>query len=439
MPLDKSRLSISHILNTLWLNWMISYGAITIPLLLGIFLPKLWLPFVCLAEVYLLVAYSRNYDSGRLGGCSLPVEMTIKALTIAAAIMFIVVILCTDWLVPTVIHLKLYNSEIPFVTCLIMFPVVAVLSVATRYMGMGEARSRDCQRRTGFYAGDSLMGTLYYNESKYQVKLLMLLAVLLGAVEYWYYFARYINSDMNEPDRFFFNYMPVAMYVLSACVMWGRYKNLSNLLASIHDKRLGDKDHTLVRYLILCGDNLLLHPDDEMSWDTPAEVQIAHANSLGDRQARDLFEKKTGISDFDIRYCYANEGYASAANIIHYAVFVPQPECVPEDSASQWFNAYMIDSALAANALSPLLANELYRIHTITMAWKTYDRRGRRLYPIKNYRPTFRFADLSHWKVDFDDSSWFDIAHNNEDRPFFRLRKFWMRMTGIFRHNSTVA
>ena len=307
MAIDKSRLSIPHILKTLWLNWMISYGAITLPLLLGIFTPKLWLPFICLAEVYLLSAYSHNREHGRLGADSLPIEMTIKALTLAAAAMFVVVILCTDWLVPTVIHLKLYNSEIPFVTCLVMFPIVAGLCAATVYMGLGAHRTRESQRRTGFYAGDSVMATLYYNESKYQVKLLMMLALLLGGVEYWYYFARYINSDMNAPDRFFFNYMPIVMFLLSAAVMWGRYENLSNLLNTMHSKHLGDKDHTLVRYLILCGNNLLLKADDDMSWDTPAQIQILRTNSLGDRQARTLFAEKTGISDFDLRYCYANE------------------------------------------------------------------------------------------------------------------------------------
>lgn len=439
MAIDKSRLSIPHILKTLWLNWMISYGAITLPLLLGIFTPKLWLPFICLAEVYLLSAYSHNREHGRLGADSLPIEMTIKALTLAAAAMFVVVILCTDWLVPTVIHLKLYNSEIPFVTCLVMFPIVAGLCAATVYMGLGAHRTRESQRRTGFYAGDSVMATLYYNESKYQVKLLMMLALLLGGVEYWYYFARYINSDMNAPDRFFFNYMPIVMFLLSAAVMWGRYENLSNLLNTMHSKHLGDKDLTLVRYLILCGNNLLLKADDDMSWDTPAQIQISRTNSLGDRQARTLFAEKTGISDFDLRYCYANEGYASAANVLHYAVFVPSQEQAPEAPAAQWFNAYMIDTALAANALAPLLANELYRIHTITMAWKTYDREGKRLYPIKHYRPTFHIGDLREWNVDYDDASWFDIAHNNEDRPFFRLRKLWRRMTGVFHRKSTVA
>ncbi|MDE6526139.1 MAG: hypothetical protein K2L75_02695, partial [Muribaculaceae bacterium] len=123
----------------------------------------------------------------------------------------------------------------------------------------------------------------------------------------------------------------------------------------------------------------------------------------------------------------------------HYAAFVPSEESVADLASDQWFNAYMLDTALAANALSPLLANELYRIHTITMAWKTYDRQGKRLYPIKHYRPTFHLGDMRHWAVDYDDASWFDVAHNNEDRAFFRLRRLWMRMTGIFRRDSTVV
>lgn len=64
------------------------------------------------------------------------------------------------------------------------------------------------------------------------------------------------------------------------------------------------------------------------------------------------------------------------------------------------------------------------------MAWKTYDREGKRLYPIKHYRPTFRLRDLKDWDVDYSDTSWFAVAENNQDRPFFRTRKFWRKITG---------
>ena len=70
------------------------------------------------------------------------------------------------------------------------------------------------------------------------------------------------------------------------------------------------------------------------------------------------------------------------------------------------------------------------------MAWKTYDRNGRRLYPIRHYRPTFRLRDLREWTVDYDDQSWFDIAQNNEDRRFFRLRNFWNNITGFLSHKA---
>ena len=84
------------------------------------------------------------------------------------------------------------------------------------------------------------------------------------------------------------------------------------------------------------------------------------------------------------------------------------------------------------NRLSPMLANELVRIHTITMAWKTYDRRGHRLYPIKNYKPIFRLRDFKEWDVDFNDPVWLQISVENEDRPFFRVRRVWRKFLDIF-------
>jgi len=72
----------------------------------------------------------------------------------------------------------------------------------------------------------------------------------------------------------------------------------------------------------------------------------------------------------------------------------------------------------------------------MTMAWKTYDRNGRRLYPIRHYRPTFRLRDMPRWDVDYDDQTWFDVAINNEDHRFFRLRSFWNRLTGVFKRKA---
>lgn len=420
-------------------NWTVGYGAITMPILAGLFLPKVWVTVVCLLAAWALSVYSRSDRSDAFLRSPLIVDIARRALVASAAVMFAVVVLCTDWLVPTVIHLQLYNSEIPFVTCLIVFPCTALMCVGALYFGLGARRSRDNQRRSGLYAGDSIAATLFYRESRYQVLVLLIVSLLLAGVEYWYYFARYINSDMNAPDRFFFNYMPVAMYIISLLFMGGRYASMRGLLMILEARHLDDRESTLVRFLIFRSDDLLLHQSPGMQWDTPAEIVVGRTASVGESQARLYLSQQTGLSDFALRYLYTNEGFGSSPNVIHYAAFVNDDMKEAFASEDQWFNPYMLDSALAANELAPLLANELFRIHTMTMAWKTYTREGMRLYPVKHYRPTFRFRDLRDWTLDYDDALWFDVAHNNEDRSFFHTRRLWHRMTAFASRKPNIS
>lgn len=422
-------------LKALWNNWMMAVGALTLPLFVAIFVPRLWVPFACLIAGYLITSVKRRSES--TGACSMLMNMTDKALYLSALFMFMVVILCTDWLVPTVIHLELYNTELPFITCLVEFPVVIILSVMTLYFGLESRTCRECQRRNGYYAGDSIVATLYYRESKYQIWLLLVLSVMLGAVQYWYYFARYINYNRNSPDLFFFNIMPLSIYVISLVIMAGRYRGMHEMYATFEASNPGGAGSTLVRFLTLCGDELLLRQGDDGRWDTPAIEVIGRTPAIGETQARVSFQALSGVKQFSLRYCYTNEGFARGTNVIHYAAFIPADEKNCFAPENQWFNVHMLDRALASNTLSPYLANELYRIHTMTMAWKTYDRDGRRRYPVKHYRPTFRLSDLESWKVDYDDMLWFEVAHSNEDRRFFHLNRLWSRITGVFRRQTS--
>lgn len=422
------------VLKELWRNWA-AYGAVTLPILLGLFVPRLWLPFICLVEAWALIALGRT-ASISTGACSLVMKVVSRSLLLSAIIMFGIVILCTDWLVPTVVHLQLYNSEIPFVTCLVISPVTAIMCLVWLYGGLADNFCRSCQRRNGYYAGDSIVATLYYRETRYQITILLILSIVVGAVEYWYYFARYINSDLNNPDRFFFNYIPLAMYLLSLFFIGGRYTSMRVLYQAIEKQHDGHRNRTVVRFLIFCADEMLLQMESNGHWDTPVEMTVARISSLGSHQAGLLFSEKTGHTVPSMRYCFTNKGFATGSNMIHYAVFVDKEEKEDYTGSGVWFNTYMLDNALANNMLAPTLANELYRIHTMTMAWKTYDRNGHRLYPIRNYRPTFRLRDLPNWSVDYDDQTWFDVAHNNEDHKFFRMRSLWNRMTGVFNRKA---
>lgn len=425
----------SRVLKDLWRNWAVSYGAITLPILFGLFVPRLWLPFICLVEAWALIAFGRTVSMST-NACSLVLRVVSRTLMLSAIVMFGIAILCTDWLVPTVMHLQLYNSEIPFVTCLVISPATVIMCLVWLYGGFADNFCRNCQRRNGYYAGDSIVATLYYRETRYQITILMILSLVVGAVEYWYYFARYINSDLSNPDRFFFNYIPLAMYLLSLFFIGGRYTSMRVLYQAIEKQHDGHRNRTVVRFLIFCGDEMLLMMEDEGQWDTPVEMTVSRISSMGSLQAGLLFSEKTGKKVPPMRYCFTNKGFATGSNMIHYAVFVSPEEKDEYTGSGVWFNTYMLDSALAGNMLAPTLANELYRIHTMTMAWKTYDRNGRRLYPIRHYRPTFRLRDLPQWNVDYDDQTWFDVAHNNEDHRFFRLRSVWNRLTDVFNRKA---
>lgn len=424
------------VLKTLWRNWAISYGAVTLPLLVSLFVPRIWIPFIALAEAWALASIERSSKSPVSGSCSLVLKVASRIVAFTAVAMFLIVILCTDWLVPTVVHLDLYNSEIPFITCLVVFPATIATGLAWLYGGLASNYCRRCQSRNGYYAGDDIVATLYYRESRYQLSVLVIIALTLGIVEYWYYFARYINANLNVPDRIFFNYMPIVTYLLSLVFMAGRYASMRTLLNAIEDSHKSHRNRTVVRFLIFCADELLLHCHDDGTWDTPAEAVIDRTPSVSEQRASQLFDRITGRQPEAIRYCFSNDGFAAGSKMVHYAVFVSPEQQGQYADDNMWFNPYMLDKALATNSLNPVLANELYRIHTITMAWKTYDRTGKRLYPVRHYRPTFRLRDLRTWDVDYDDCSWFDVAHNNEDKPFYRLRSLWYRLTGLFNHKS---
>ncbi len=423
----------------LWRTWAVAFGSLILPLLLvTVGVPRLWIPFVCIVEVWALMTLIKSQPVDVNRTSTIVLTVASRALLLTALVMLIIVILCTDWLVPTVIYLNLYNTEIPFITSLVIFPITAITCLVWLYCGLAGNYYRNSQRRNGYYVGDNLTATLYYRETRYQMRILLVVSLVIASCEYWYYFTRYINTNVNRPDNFFFNWLPMGVYVLSLLFMGGRYSSMEQIFNSVGNTFARHRNRTVIRFLLLCGDDILLRCDADDQWDTPFVATANSGTDRGEHRARLLMEDLCGHKDFTLRYCFTNEGLAAGSTLVHYAVFIaPERREAFGAVEDNWFTPYMLDRALSSNMLSPMLANELYRIHTITLAWKTYDRRGQRLYPIRHYRPTFRFRDLPKWQVDYDDQTWFDVAHNNEDRPFFRLRRIWGRLTGILRRRQS--
>ena len=433
-----SNILTRHILFGLWANWAVTVGSIALAIVLGLFIPRAWLPLPMIVMAWLLLAATRRAARGSAPGCVLTLRVGLLTLFWSAMVMCAILALNSAMLFDGIIDWSAGNTDIPYITCLVVFPLLAINCIWQICRGYGTRFCTDCRARSGYFPGSGVVATIYSRESRYQVMLLLYISFTLMVIQIWYYFSYYINVSFNSPDRFFFGYMPVAVIVLSIFFMWMRLSNLADIIGPM---AVGERERaTVVRYLVVSGDRMLLRTFSSGRRDTPARAEIASPEGVSPEMARDEFARMMGGSTFSLRYLYTSKSYDMYTDVMHYAAFIPDGEDgAPGDTGwlrGEWMSLDAIDRLLKSAGLAVELADEIYRVYTITMAWKTYDRNARRIYPVRNYRPTFRLRDFKKWDVDYSDVTWFDIAGNNQDRPFFRLRRMWRRLTGASKTSS---
>ncbi len=429
-----SNILTRHILFGLWANWVLAVGSVAATLALSLIVPPAWLPLSMVVMAWLLMADVRR-EARRPGpGCVLTLRVALLTLFWSAVVMGAISVLTTSTLLDGIIDRSTHNTDIPYITSLVVFPMLAVNCIWQICRGYGTRFCTDCRARSGFYPGGGVVATIYSRESRYQVMMMLYISFTLTVIQCWYYFSYYINISFNAPDRFFFAYMPLAVLILTIFFMWMRLGNLADIIGPM---AVGEREQaTVVRYIVVSGDRMLLQTLGLGRYDTPARAEIVAADgTVTEEMARDEMTRLMGGSTFTLRYLYTSKSHDLVTDVVHYAAFIPDGDDGRPGPTGwlrgEWMSLDDIDRLLHSAGLAAELADEIYRIYTITMAWKTYDRNARRLYPIRNYRPTFRLRDFRRWDVDYSDLTWFDIAGNNEDRPFWRLRRFWRRLTGL--------
>lgn len=254
-----------------------------------------------------------------------------------------------------------------------------------------------------------------------------------------YYAFIYINVNLNIPDIIAFIWIPVIIYAGTIIYMGIRYFSLWMYYA--RDFRGGDVDfgsYTRLRYLIIdnqerifltheSGDNVdktlmgRLDSPAVFSFRKRANIPLAEA----DRMFRDFMPAD---ADCRVRFMYESRTVDGQSNTFHFIATINNPDVLDNSSLKgEWLTLAQVDRYLNSGMLSPMLSAELYRLHTITMAWKSYDRNGKRLYNIKHYHPVFRLKGIQDWDVDFNDPEWLKVAVYNQDRPFYHLRRWWLK------------
>ncbi len=435
--MHRRRLDINSAITSLWKGWTMSVGSLTAVIACSLVVSKMWLPFVAyVLELAIFFLVRRNREA-RVPVCYLLPFITTRILFWSASIMVAINLLFTHGIILRIFAPESLNHQIPYITVLIIAPVAFIISLWAWLKRSRFGFCTDCDMRHGTAAERGFLGILFTQEGRYQNKMLMIFSGILTFLAWGYYMLFYVNVNLNKPDHFFFVIIPVIYCALTLVYMAIRYLGIWGYYCHhVERDRAQGGTTTQLRYLIFCDDYILLDKRDGLSpfanngkLDTPVTIHLSSRENVPLTDADSYFKNYTRIDDAKVRFMYSSLNGNADGNIFHYIVILPSTKTIDgtELKDSKWYTMPEIQRLINTGGISSLMSAEILRLHTVTMTWKTYDRDGRRLYKIKNYRPTFHLRDIGKWDVDYNDREWLQISRNNEDKPFWRLRRFWRR------------
>ena len=417
----------------LWLKWIVAEGALFIPYILSVYIPALYIPVVCIALAVGLLIFERSSKRTFSLACPLILSVSVRSLLTSAAIMVIVSVIYRHGWYDYFMDPTTVNPAIPYVTSLIISPVVLMFAGWAVLRGNRFGVCRQCLVEFGSKSERGQLGELITREGRYQLFFLTSISAVLTIFTWVYYMVWYVNININIPDRFVFGWVPAVLYVVSLFYMGARYFTLWS--EYFEESGEADSEHpasTALRILIIHGNSIFLTSVEHTEFDTPTAFGIPYEKRLPQGRAGEIFSKLTGIEPDKVtmRYLYTSREAALGHNAFHYVCTPNTPGVIEENGLhGSWYNLSQFTSLYQNRELTPMLAAEIYRIYTVAMAWKTYDKDGRRLYKVKNYRPLFRLEGICDWDVDFDSPHWLYVSRFNQDRPFWRLRRMFNRIS----------
>lgn len=425
---------------TVWLNWLIGSGSISLLVLLSLWVRPLWMPFVAFGLQFMLFGLIRRNRAKAVPSCYVVPFIVSRVMFWTAVVMVTINFMHIRGWMTLVFDPGQLNREIPFITILITSPIAAIISGWGHINRKRLSFCRDCKMRHGSPAERGFLGVLYTQMGQYQVGMLFWLSTISAVIGWTYYFFLYNNETLTLPDRFVFFWLPillwftVAIYIGLRCLgIWGYYRQ------NVEGNYQRQGQFTMLRYILIWDNYICVRtpekdPDKMVAltpkFDTPIWAYISKQEHLSTYDAQSYLERFADTRINDVRLMYTNMTGNAECNIFHYLCFLTDKEKEEFDKTHTdciWSNISELATLINEKLLNPLMAAEIVRLHTIGQTWKTYTPDGHKKYKVKHYKPAVQLNEIKGWDVDFNDSHWLYVADNNEDTPFYGLRKFWRK------------
>lgn len=310
----------------------------------------------------------------------------------------------------------------------------------TRFKGRKLSLCRNCMIRFGNPAERGFLGRMFSQEGRFQNDSLIVLSLLGACMAWGYNLLTFISEDIVTTNEYIYAGFTIAIFLIAEAYItiryigvWSYYCHKEEVIA------LNSITMTNLRYIVIWDNYIALKrfesdPDGELSdrpfFDTPITFGLAFRHNVTQNDAEKYFKTKTNIDGVDIRFMYSTIGSNADCNIFHYLCFVNDEQKVKIEASNpdvQWFSIAKLLSYVKHEQADTLLCAEVNRMLNIYMASKAYNSDGTRRYSIKHYSPIFRLRNIKAVDIDFGSPKWLYIADNNEDKPLFRIRRFWRK------------
>lgn len=436
----QQRLETGKSIFRLWLNWAWSSGMLSFLILISLWLPAIYMPFAAFGLQLVTFLLIRRNRARKMPVCYIFPFVVSRVLFWSGVVMVVINLLYSHHFVHFVFDASQINPAIPFLTVLIIGPVSVLVSWWTIKNQRHLSFCRDCRMRSGTAAERGFLGVIFSRESRYQINVNLILSAIITVITWTYYFVWYSNDSISRHDLYVcfmletFTWLAMTIYLIMRYIgIWEYYRQNIEGSAERHGRS------TLIRFIIVYDKYICVAPPasgadapelGKMFYDTPESVYYSPHESVSVAQAQDYFYNLTDIPGMKIRSFYKNQTGNADCNIFHFFAFPTDDQKRTIDRlfpSCEWMTFNDIAGLINEHKLFPLMSAEMTRLYDMVMAWKTFDRNGRRRYKIKNYRPTFHIEELSGWDIDFNDPTWLYVADNNEDTGFYRFRRFWRK------------
>lgn len=420
-------------------EWYVSFGLITAVVVISLWFSPLWMPLCELLLAVVLALFGPGRKVSAAEPCGRLTIVTVYSLLLTGLVSFAIAVAYHTRFVHLIFDISTLNHSIPYITSLIIFPITAALAYFYALPSSHRRHSLKCHLRNGYNPTNAMFGRIVHGTYRSMLRKMALLCAIVSVIDWVYYFFFYRNFSINTPDRFFFFVVPAAIYAWSIISVRREYSVLA--LSSGRRIYAGSDapstpataltDSVIMRYFVVQNNKLLVDLTEETVLTCTVDTPLVEVESSGFKadadSARKAFEHRTGITAFKIRMLYRTDDAFARNVVFHFLVTVD--DTVDTDLlGGQWIDINAVNNLLKMGVVSAPFAEEIYRIYTMTMAWKTYTRDGLRRYPIPNYRPTFRLSDLHRYdELDYSDRHWMRVSRVNQDNRWWWLRRHTLR------------